>query len=298
MLLQASLSAATRSSYNRMLSIYSQFCCVKYPNVKVFPSSVNMIADFIAYLFIQNYQSSTIASYISAISFFHKISFFVDPTDTFFIKKILKGAQNLRKSVDTRLPITKDILLKLIQALPFIISDDFNRTLLKSMMTFAFYFFLRIGEITVKHNTDQSKVLQISDVFLEREHGQITGLRVSIKDYKHSDLQPKTISIARNSLNLTCPVAALLQYLSLVNHTNGPLFKFICGSPVTYSYFNSSLKSLLTFVGLSPQLYKGHSFRIGAATSAAARGVSQSMIQSMGRWKSDAFKNYIRMSNF
>ena len=150
MLLQASLSTATRSSYTRMLSVYKQFCSSKFPGRTVYPSSVDMIADFIAYLFIQNYQSSTIACYISAISFIHKLNFSDDPTDTFLIKKILKGAQNLRKNVDTRLPITKDILLKLVQALQFIISNDYNRIMLKSMMTLAFYCLLRIGEITVK----------------------------------------------------------------------------------------------------------------------------------------------------
>jgi hypothetical protein len=49
------------------------------------------------------------------------------------------------------------------------------------------------------------------------------------------------------------------------------------------------------FIGLDPKFYKGHMFRIGAATSAAARGIPLSVIQNMGRWKSDAV---IRMRNF
>ncbi|XP_071144984.1 uncharacterized protein [Mytilus edulis] len=44
--------------------------------------------------------------------------------------------------------------------------------------------------------------------------------------------------------------------------------------------------------------YKAHSFRIGAATSAAAKGIPHSVIQGMGRWKSSAFMKYIRMQNF
>ena len=43
-------------------------------------------------------------------------------------------------------------------------------------------------------------------------------------------------------------------------------------------------------------LYAGHSFRIGAATSAAAAGIPAHMIQALGHWSSDAFKLYVRSS--
>lgn len=38
----------------------------------------------------------------------------------------------------------------------------------------------------------------------------------------------------------------------------------------------------------------GHSFRIGAATSAASSGVADHVIQSLGRWSSDCYIRYIR----
>ena len=40
-------------------------------------------------------------------------------------------------------------------------------------------------------------------------------------------------------------------------------------------------------------LTKGH---IGAATTAAMRGLSDEEIQRMGRWKSQAFRKYIRIT--
>ena len=46
--------------------------------------------------------------------------------------------------------------------------------------------------------------------------------------------------------------------------------------------------------GLNPTQYKGHSFRIGAATLAAESGLSDAQIRLLGRWKSDSFRKYIR----
>jgi len=50
----------------------------------------------------------------------------------------------------------------------------------------------------------------------------------------------------------------------------------------------------LQILGEEYTRYKSHSFRIGAATNAAIKGVSVDKIKTAGRWKSDAFKSYIQ----
>ena len=62
----------------------------------------------------------------------------------------------------------------------------------------------------------------------------------------------------------------------------------------TRRMFCASLKSVLHKLKLDQHSYNTHSFRIGAATSASLAQLSDTHIQILGRWRSNAFKSYIR----
>ena len=55
------------------------------------------------------------------------------------------------------------------------------------------------------------------------------------------------------------------------------------------------IREVLKTIELPQGQYAGHSSRIGAATAAAQAGVEDSTIQTLGRWQSAAFLQYIRM---
>ena len=139
---------------------------------------------------------------------------------------MLKGTKHLRHSVDTRLPITYDILSKLIQAIPKVIVGHYNQNMLKSMMTLAYFCFLRIGEIAVKNEKEQFRVIQRDDVSFQEVEGCLVNMTISLKFFKHSNMQSKLLSIKMVKENFACPVYVLQQYLKLSKHNQGPLFKF------------------------------------------------------------------------
>ena len=57
--------------------------------------------------------------------------------------------------------------------------------------------------------------------------------------------------------------------------------------------FVKQIRDILNSLGLQQDQYAGHSFRIGAATTAAAVGIQDSTIQTLGRWHSAVFLQYI-----
>ena len=95
--------------------------------------------------------------------------------------------------------------------------------------------------------------------------------------------------------NSTCPVALLSQYFTLRGFRPGAIFLSEDGLPVSRSFFSNQLLRACHLCGLDPSRYKGHSFRIGAASYAADQGFSDTQIRLLGRWKSNAFLRYIRV---
>lgn len=78
-------------------------------------------------------------------------------------------------------------------------------------------------------------------------------------------------------------------------YNHGPLSQTEDGHPLTRSKLVSLLKAALTAAGIDPTGYSGHSFRIGAVTTAAAIGICNATIQTLGRWASEAYVRFIGM---
>ena len=90
------------------------------------------------------------------------------------------------------------------------------------------------------------------------------------------------------------PVQALLKYMARRGNEEGPLFRFRNGHPLTRVRLDGALKKALQGAGSTAAGISTHSLRIGAATTAARRGVEDSAIKDLGRWKSRAYLGYIR----
>jgi len=99
------------------------------------------------------------------------------------------------------------------------------------------------------------------------------------------------ISAPKENRNQPPVFVEIFQTANRDSHANnGPHFRDDNGKPLTITALNKLLKKLLgEKTGIS-----SHSFRIGAATAMGALGFANHEIQSLGRWKSDAYNRYIR----
>ena len=141
----------------------------------------------------------------------------------------------------------------------------------------AFHGFLRIGEIVVSSVRKSYVVLQVDQVTVNQSECVIV-----FHSYKHYQDHPVSLVISPSAGADFCPVKYMQRYLSLRGSAPGPLFVFPGGSSVTRSFFTENLNRSLIWSGFSSKTYKGHSFRIGAATMASMIGVSEEEIQRMG----------------
>ena len=282
-ILSAALAQQTHQVYNRSWSLAENFA--KHINRQTFPLDQSTIALFIAHLLSENYASSSIRTMIAALSFVHKFNGVPDPTDSFYIRKMLHGVSKLKPAADSRLPITKEMLHALVGAVSTIVNSPYEQLLFKLMFLVAFYALCRVGELTGKphlHTLRAQDLRRYSD-----------KLVVTFPTFKHST-RKQAVSIFRQSVVDFCPLSLMQQYLQV--RPASAQYLFVCrkGQAVTRDSFNVVLRKCVALCGFDKDRVKSHSFRIGGATYAARRGLSVLAIQRLGRWKSNAFQKYIR----
>ena len=157
----------------------------------------------------------------------------------------------------------------------------FNNRLLWPACCTAFFGFMRSGEFTVPSSSlyIPDHHLSMRDVTIDN-HCCPSLVAVTLRASKTSQFSPVTIFLKQTQADL-CPVKALVSYLEIQGTNPGPLFVTEDRLPLATPTFLKMLHSTLSKASIDPSQFKSHSFRIGAATTAAAAGVHSSIIKSL-----------------
>ena len=193
-----------------------------------------------------------------------------------------------------RLPITPAILRRL-RAVWLVPPPSFDDVMFWAAASACFFGFFRAGEITVPSAAafDAAVHLAWGDVSTDSVTPP-SKIRFLLKRSKTDQFGGGVEVFVGAVEDEICPVRAVSTYAAARGNAPGPFFRLRDGSALSKTRFVEAVRQALSRTGVSAVGYSGHSFRIGAATTAAQAGLQDSTIQALGRWASPAFLSYIR----
>lgn len=169
------------------------------------------------------YSPSSISSHISALTYIHKILDMPDPAQCFLVQKMLKGCHKLGPTEDSSLPITGEILTKIVNALRHTLPDHAQMLLFKALFLIAFHGFFRLGELVITSKTRAEFVIQTSDVHFEVVNNKLKHVQLILRHFKTISLgQPRLITLETS--NSTVSISKTLPSLKW---TSLPVFRWL-----------------------------------------------------------------------
>ena len=266
-----------------------------------FPVTEYLLCGFSAYLADQGLTPQTGVSYLSAVRSMQISLGLPDPRDESslpYLKRVQAGIRRaqLNKAVPSRvrLPVTASLLEQIRVALDD--STYLHKMVVWAVACVAFFGFFRLGELLLDSPLafNSATCLAWGDVAVD-DTSNPSQVKIHLKKSKCDQFgRGVDVFLGRTDTSL-CPIAAITSYMVVRGSSPGPFFVDDKKEALSKGHFVKAIRDILQSLGLPHHQYAGHSFRIGAATSAALAGVEDSTIQALGRWHSAAFLQYVRL---
>ena len=161
----------------------------------------------------------------------------------------------------------------------------------------GFFGFLRAAEFTAPppgKDFNAGVYLSLQDIALD-SRSSASLVRVKIKCSKTDPFRQGVEIYLGGSFNELCSVEMIIAYLTTREERAGPFFQFHNGIPLSRERLVTQVCQALLAAGKDPTPYSGYSFRIGATSTAAERGVEDLLIKILGHWESAAYQHYVKI---
>lgn len=274
-----SVCKSTTNSYKRHVAKYMEFC--KHLGVPSIKEEGNKSVElWLASLSKKGLSYPTIVTHLSALRHMAKKEGLSTNCESNKIHLMLKGLKNAH-TPNKKNPVTLSQLKRLTSAASAL-DNRLERAQFRSLITLAFFGFLRPSEMFPSTGAHQ---LKIRDVKVASNN---KSCQIVFRSFKHSK-GTCSIKIEETPEQALKPVTLLRHYLSLLKRNNQtePLYA------LSLRDFRRTLDTMCQ-QGKIKTFLTPHCFRHGGATWASNQGWSETKIKAHGRWKSNAYSSYIR----
>lgn len=286
-----------------------------------FPSTSSMF-DFpticlINFMFvrfhIQKLSAATILTYCAGIKFHFKCANVDTSFFQAFVAVMARAAlalmcrQRIAKSEASRLPFTLDLILRYRRSSGLL---TYKQRCVYTAMRLAFLLLLRVSEYTI---TKANHFLRAEDITFVLPTGyvssfdlssaqalQVIGVLITIrsaKNDKYKEGHRFFFPRVDPGPNDGCICSLLLQWALEARLRPGQqFFSYRSMWRMSGTDVSDALQGIARTVHLDPARFTPHSLRYGGASALAAANVPTYLIQQLGRWKSLAFLQYIKLS--
>ena len=207
--------------------------------------------------------------------------------------------------VQQKKAVSQKFLLKIKEGLNLEREADTN---LWCAVLVAFMTLLRSSEYCLKPGKragfDREAPLLAEELRLKRDpSGRVEAMNVYVNRSKTDQIgRGATTELARVGGPLCAVEAVMHMEERWPKYGDEPAFCHFTynrrAGPIRYGTITRLLKRTATELGLDPKQFASHSLRAGGASALARGGALPWQIQAIGRWKSDAYKRYIRDTSF
>ena len=272
----------TNKSYDSLFERWDRWCSERGSNP--FSGPVSEVAKFLASLFAEGYQYSSINAYRSAISSVHDRVDGVNVGQHHTIVCLVRGTFNVRPPIP-RYSATWDVQ----KVLSFLKAGGKPDSVSLKALTLRTYFLMAI--------TRPSRSAELSQLSIDHMRTHLNGVAFTPAVLAKQSRQGKLIekfffSSFPGNTNL-CPVDCLKVYLDKTRSLRGQETKLLVSfikphKAVTSSSIARWLRTILEEAGIDTSIFVAHSTR-GASVSAAARaGITTGDILKAANWCSES----------
>ena len=256
------------------------------------PASSTTIARYAAFL-ARTLKPASVRQYLNIIRILHLENNLPNPLqDNWFVKSTLTGIERLLGTpAIRRTPVHPQLLIDLHSLLR---PGNLFDTMWWAAALVMFFGLLRKSNLF----PDSTSAFDPKKQFVRSDFSQPVAefMLVNVKYSKTNQFHTRTSQIKfLESKHVLSPIPAIHSaFAALPLPADSPAFvSSLDGCPMTGSKFTSYFKQLVTLSGRDATSYASHSFRRGGASWALQCGVPGEVIQLLGDWKSDCYKQYL-----